>query len=132
MQIYYRIEWAPHRGGPQSRPIGVWAIDDRNDLQFGFLRGYTERVEAAEGISRRLLSAGECLDPHEVLAEQMLEVPGGMSYCSPITHTDNYQSLTVCVQSVLGVIEKLWDPKKIRWRSGLKMPLERYGLSTDE
>lgn len=132
MDIYYSIEWGPDKRGPNCRPMGVWAIGDECDLQCGFLRGYEERAAAAERIGRRLVAAGERLDPHVVLTEHALGIEATMNYCGPITHADDHTSLAVCVQSVLGVIDKLWDNKKMRWRSGLKMPLERYRIDGDE
>jgi hypothetical protein len=61
----------------------------------------------------------------------MLEVLEGLGHCGPITHTDSFASLAECVQAILGILDKQWDTKKLRWRSGFKMPLEHYKLSTD-
>jgi len=131
VQIYYSIEWAPFRGGPHCRPIGVWAIGDGADICFAFLPGYKERFAGAEVIRKRLLSLDCILVAEEILNEQVLGVAAGLGHCGPITHADSFASLTECVQSVLGILEKQWDTKKMRWRSGLKMPLERYKLNAD-
>lgn len=126
------MEWGLHRGGANCRPIGVWAIGDEEDLQCGFLRGCEERAAVAERIRRRLVAAGERLDPQAVFTEDALEIADATSYCGPIAHTEAHTTTTGCVQSLLSLLEKQWDNKKMRWRSGLKMPLERYKMGAEE
>jgi len=127
--IFYIMEWVPYREGPRCRPIGVWAMAAGADLQL--IPGYAERAGIAEDIRERLIASGPLPSAEEVLNEQTLELPMGLGHCGPITRTDSFVSTLECVQGLLAFIEEQWHIKKMRWRSGLLMPLERYKLSAD-